>query len=78
MAGVLARAAAEPAKHEQAEVDVMEVCANPPPDHNGNDVTLLHHYVHRIDGSHAFAIGSARPTSPGTGMNTPSIGGPTT
>lgn len=43
------------AKHEVAEIDVMEVCANPVGTHDGNDVTLLHAYVHRKDGSHAFA-----------------------
>ena len=35
----------------------MEVCANNVGVDNGNDVTLLHHYVHKIDGSHAFAFG---------------------
>jgi beta-glucanase (GH16 family) len=42
---------------EVAEVDVMEVCAYDAGLHNGNDVTLLHHYVHKRDGSHAFALG---------------------
>jgi beta-glucanase (GH16 family) len=45
------------AKREQAEIDVMEVCANNVGVRDGNDVTLLHHYVHKIDGSHAFALG---------------------
>ena len=42
---------------EEAEVDVMEVCANEIGLDDGNDVTLLHHYVHKPDGTHAFAIG---------------------
>jgi beta-glucanase (GH16 family) len=42
---------------EEAEIDVMEVCANEAGLHDGNDVTLLHHYVHKPDGTHAFALG---------------------
>lgn len=45
------------AKHEQAEIDAMEVCANHVGAHDGNDVTLLHYYVHKTDGTHAFAFG---------------------
>jgi beta-glucanase (GH16 family) len=42
---------------EEAEIDVMEVCAYEAGLHDGSDVTLLHHYVHKADGSHAFALG---------------------
>jgi beta-glucanase (GH16 family) len=45
------------AAHEIAEIDVMEMCANDPGERDGNDVGLLHAYVHRADGKHAFAIG---------------------
>jgi beta-glucanase (GH16 family) len=44
------------AKREEAEIDVMEVCANRVGVHDGNDITFLHHYVHKADGSHAYAI----------------------
>jgi beta-glucanase (GH16 family) len=42
---------------EVAEIDVAEVCANPPGHHDLNDATLLHSYVHGADGKHAFATG---------------------
>ncbi|HYK95045.1 MAG TPA: glycoside hydrolase family 16 protein [Candidatus Dormibacteraeota bacterium] len=45
------------ALHQQAEIDAMEVCANDAGMYNGNDITLLHHYVHRADGSRSYAIG---------------------
>lgn len=45
------------AQHQQAEIDAMEVCANTVGVEDGNDITLLHHYVHRIDGSRSYAIG---------------------
>jgi beta-glucanase (GH16 family) len=36
----------------QGEVDIMEVCANPPGGNDGNDVTILHEIVHAPDGTH--------------------------
>ena len=64
---------------EIAEIDVMEICANNVGVHNGNDITLLHHYVHKIDGSHAFALRTTGPSTwPATGTSTRSIGGRTT
>jgi beta-glucanase (GH16 family) len=44
------------AAREMAEIDVMEICANPIGANGGNDVTLLHSYIHREDGSVAFAF----------------------
>lgn len=43
------------AKQELAEIDGMEVCATPVGATPGNDVSLLHAYVHRADGANVFA-----------------------
>lgn len=39
------------------EVDVMEVCANVPGTHDGNDATLVHHIVHDADGDNVASHG---------------------
>jgi beta-glucanase (GH16 family) len=41
--------------HGLAEGDVMEVCANPPGEDGGNDVTVLHNVIHKVDGHSAFS-----------------------
>lgn len=48
--------AAQPpsASGDQAEIDIMEVCADPPGGNGGNDVTLLHNFVHDARGNVTF------------------------
>jgi beta-glucanase (GH16 family) len=43
------------------EVDVMEVCANVPGTHDGNDATLVHHIVHDATGDNSASQGERLP-----------------
>jgi beta-glucanase (GH16 family) len=43
------------------EVDIMEVCANLPGTHDGNDATLVHHIIHDANGDHSASKGERLP-----------------
>jgi Glycosyl hydrolases family 16 len=52
---------AEDWQKTRTEVDIMEVCANVPGTHDGNDATLLHSILHAADGEHTGSQGSRLP-----------------